>query len=449
MSWARLLGSCTLRAAAPRTAHTALSTGYTHVPTVALNGASRARAFVTKTAIGAPLRKKVCHERQRGADPDVTGASSPRGPPAPSLALLAGAAGPCARAWPGCAAPVVLTSLAGPTQVTTVDLQSFKESGKPITMVTAYSYPSALHVDAAGIDIILVRATARTAAAALATRRRARPHAGWRFAGNGGDGPRHHAARHVRPQRVLRIALATRVPWRSVDHMLYHCQAVARGADRSFMVGDMPFGSYEGQTLARGCSACAQREGCTGSADVAYTNAIRFLKEGQMDAGERGLHAISLLRQAPHPHSENGGRTEPFRDSSETHKRYYHISGRFGDVATLLRGAGGVAVMGHIGLTPQHISVLGGFRAQASCAIHLPPSPVRLTTRRRVVLSRQRCRSLRMPRRWRTRAASPSSSSVCQPRCVCVLSLFLLCRPCVMLPDRWPRRSPPPCASQP
>jgi hypothetical protein len=41
-------------------------------------------------------------------------------------------------------------------KVTTVDLKKFKEQRKPITMVTAYTYPSAVHVDVAGIDVLLV-----------------------------------------------------------------------------------------------------------------------------------------------------------------------------------------------------------------------------------------------------------------------------------------------------
>jgi 3-methyl-2-oxobutanoate hydroxymethyltransferase len=47
----------------------------------------------------------------------------------------------------------------------------------------------------------------------------------------------------------------------TMEQMLYHCQAVARGAESPLLVGDMPFGSYES------------------SEHIAYQNAIRFLKE--------------------------------------------------------------------------------------------------------------------------------------------------------------------------
>ena len=91
--------------------------------------------------------------------------------------------------------------------------------------------------------------------------------------------------------------------------MIYHCKAVSRGAERALLVADLPFGSYEASPTA------------------AYATAIRFLKEAHMDC-------VKL----------EGGATMAEH------------------VRLLVRG--GVAVMGHIGLTPQRISVLGGFRAQ-------------------------------------------------------------------------------------
>ena len=91
--------------------------------------------------------------------------------------------------------------------------------------------------------------------------------------------------------------------------MLYHCKAVARGAERALLVADLPFGSYEA------------------SPSIAYATAIRFLKEAGMDCVK--LEGGAALAE---------------------------------HVRLLVRG--GVAVMGHIGLTPQRISVLGGFRAQ-------------------------------------------------------------------------------------
>jgi len=153
-------------------------------------------------------------------------------------------------------------------KVTTLEVQKMRERQKPITMVTAYTYPSAMHVDAAQIDILLV-----------------------------GDS-----------LAMVELGHNTTLPV-SMEEMLYHCKAVARGASFPLLVGDMPFGSYEA------------------SPQVAYQNATRFLKEAGMDA-------VKL----------EGGRA------------------RADTVRALVDG--GVAVMGHIGLTPQRISVLGGFRAQ-------------------------------------------------------------------------------------
>lgn len=92
-------------------------------------------------------------------------------------------------------------------------------------MVTAYDYPSAVHVDQANIDILLV-----------------------------GDSVAMVVHGH---DTTLPITL---------EEMLTHCKAVARGARRSFLVGDLPFGSYE-----------------LGIRD-AVSSAVRMLKEGGMDA---------------------------------------------------------------------------------------------------------------------------------------------------------------------
>ncbi|XP_039143915.1 3-methyl-2-oxobutanoate hydroxymethyltransferase 2, mitochondrial-like [Dioscorea cayenensis subsp. rotundata] len=140
---------------------------------------------------------------------------------------------------------------------------------EPITMVTAYDYPSAVQVNTAGIDMCLV-----------------------------GDS----AAMVVHGyENTLPITL---------DEMLIHCRAVTRGATRSFLVGDLPFGSYE--------SSSAQ----------AVDSAVRVLKEGNMDA-------IKLEGAPP---------------------------SRIGAARVIVEA--GIAVMGHVGLTPQAISALGGFRPQ-------------------------------------------------------------------------------------
>jgi 3-methyl-2-oxobutanoate hydroxymethyltransferase len=95
--------------------------------------------------------------------------------------------------------------------------------------------------------------------------------------------------------------------------MLHHCRAVARGARFPFLTGDMPFLSYEADP----------RE--------AVRNAGRFLKEGGMD----------------------GVKLEGGAQVAET-------------VAAITRA--GIPVMGHIGLTPQSASKLGGFRVQGKTA---------------------------------------------------------------------------------
>ncbi|KAI9002247.1 ketopantoate hydroxymethyltransferase [Gaertneriomyces semiglobifer] len=93
------------------------------------------------------------------------------------------------------------------------------------------------------------------------------------------------------------------------DEMLHHCRAVARGCKTSFLVGDMPFGTYET------------------SPEQAVTNAVRMVREGRMEA-------VKL---------EGGVEMAP-------------------TVAKIT--SVGIPVLGHIGLTPQRASSLGGFKAQ-------------------------------------------------------------------------------------
>jgi 3-methyl-2-oxobutanoate hydroxymethyltransferase len=99
----------------------------------------------------------------------------------------------------------------------------------------------------------------------------------------------------------------------TMDEMLVFTRGVMRGATRAFVVADMPFGSYQV------------------SEDAAVTNAIRFVKEG-------GADAVKL---------EGAGRT------------LTRISGIV---------EAGIPVMGHIGLTPQSATKLGGYRAQGRTA---------------------------------------------------------------------------------
>lgn len=178
------------------------------------------------------------------------------------------------------------------TAVTVRTIAAKYARGELISMVTAYDYPSAVHVrtpalrlasspsltpplqvDQAGIDILLVGDSAAMVV-------------------HGHD-------------TTLPVTL---------EEMLVHCRSVARGARRPLLVGDLPFGSYET------------------SNQQAVESAVRMLKEGGMDA-------VKLEGGAP-------ARAEAARAVA----------------------AAGVAVMGHVGLTPQSISVLGGFRPSGRSA---------------------------------------------------------------------------------
>mmetsp|Transcript_10622 Transcript_10622/g.19068 ORF Transcript_10622/g.19068 Transcript_10622/m.19068 type:complete len:310 (+) Transcript_10622:189-1118(+) len=118
-------------------------------------------------------------------------------------------------------------SVKKPRKVTALSISAKKRRGQKITMVTAYDYPSAVHVDRAGIDIVLV-----------------------------GDSC-----------AMVELGFETTQPI-TLDQMIHHCQAVKRGApDRPLLVGDMPFGSYEFENV-----------------DIGLQNAYRMVKEGGMDA---------------------------------------------------------------------------------------------------------------------------------------------------------------------
>jgi 3-methyl-2-oxobutanoate hydroxymethyltransferase len=148
-----------------------------------------------------------------------------------------------------------------------------RRRGEPITMLTAYDYPTARAVDAAGIDAILV-----------------------------GDSLAMVVLGHPNTLSV------------TMDEMLHHARAVSRGATSALLIGDMPFMSYQ--------AAPAE----------AVRNAGRFLQEAGMDA-------VKL----------EGGRTVV-----ET-------------VGAIIRA--GIPVQGHIGLTPQSVNTLGGFRVQGRTAL--------------------------------------------------------------------------------
>jgi len=158
-------------------------------------------------------------------------------------------------------------------KVTTRTFREKKERGEPITMLTAYDYPTALAMDQVGVDSILV-----------------------------GDS-----------LAMVVLGYENTLPV-TMEEMLHHCRAVSRGAKTALLVGDMPFMSYQV------------------SVEEALRNAGRFLKEGNMDA-------VKL----------EGGRERT-------------------DAIRAITGAG-IPVMGHLGLTPQSVHQLGGFRAQAKTAV--------------------------------------------------------------------------------
>jgi 3-methyl-2-oxobutanoate hydroxymethyltransferase len=157
-------------------------------------------------------------------------------------------------------------------KITVLDLDRKKTQVQPITMLTAYDYTGAVLVDAAGIDVILV-----------------------------GDS-----------LGMVIMGLDSTVPV-TMEEMLHHCRAVARGAKYAHLVGDMPFMSYQADPAE------------------AMRNAARFLKEGGMDS-------VKL----------EGGREMA------------------GTIQAIVDA--GIPVMGHIGLTPQSVSKLGGYRVQGKTA---------------------------------------------------------------------------------
>jgi 3-methyl-2-oxobutanoate hydroxymethyltransferase len=148
-----------------------------------------------------------------------------------------------------------------------------KAAGEPISMLTAYDYATALAVERAGVDSILV-----------------------------GDS-----------LGMVVLGYETTLPV-TMDDMLHHCKAVARGASLPLLIGDMPFLSYQI------------------SVEEAVRNAGRFLKEANMDA-------VKL---------EGGRERVPVVEAI---------------VAT------GIPVLGHLGLTPQSVHQFGGWRAQGKTAL--------------------------------------------------------------------------------
>jgi len=154
-------------------------------------------------------------------------------------------------------------------KITTLTLAKMKTAGEKISMITAYDFSFAKLFDMAGIDVVLV-----------------------------GDSASNVMAGHE-----------TTVPI-TLEQMIYHGQCVVRGVNRSLVVVDLPFGSYQSNS------------------DIALASAIRIMKE-------TGAHAIKL----------EGG--EEVVDS----------------IRRIV--SAGIPVMGHLGLTPQSIYKFGTYTVRA------------------------------------------------------------------------------------
>lgn len=151
---------------------------------------------------------------------------------------------------------------------TILDLYKMKETGEKVVWVTAYDSCFASYAEKAGMDMILV-----------------------------GDS-----------MGMIVYGYQGTTPV-TMDMCINHCQAVKRGAPNTYIIGDMPFGSYHE------------------SIEDAVHNAVRFIKEADVDAiklegGISVADKIKAISQA------------------------------------------GIVVFGHVGLTPQSSAAMGGFKAQ-------------------------------------------------------------------------------------
>lgn len=154
-------------------------------------------------------------------------------------------------------------------KVTTRRLAEMKAKGERIAMLTAYDYSMARLIDEAGMDVILVGDSASNV-----------------MAGND-----------------------TTLPM-TLDQMIYHASSVMKGVKRALVVCDMPFGSYQGNSLE------------------ALASAVRIMKESRAEAvkiegGEEIIESVRRILSA------------------------------------------GIPVMGHLGLTPQSINKFGTYNVRA------------------------------------------------------------------------------------
>ncbi|WP_055107798.1 3-methyl-2-oxobutanoate hydroxymethyltransferase [Paenibacillus ihumii] len=149
-----------------------------------------------------------------------------------------------------------------------VKMKKMKQEQIPLTMITAYDYPSARLAEEAGVDLILV-----------------------------GDSLGN-----------VVLGYDTTIPV-TIEDMVYHSRSVARGAANTFIVTDLPFMTYHG------------------SVDETMRHVRRVMQEGR-------AHAVKL---------EGGAEIAP-------------------TVQAVVQA--GVPVLGHIGLTPQSVNQIGGYRIQ-------------------------------------------------------------------------------------
>ncbi|WP_339299176.1 3-methyl-2-oxobutanoate hydroxymethyltransferase [Paenibacillus sp. FSL K6-2441] len=162
--------------------------------------------------------------------------------------------------------------MAGKQALNIVKMKKMKQDGIPLAMITAYDYPSAQLAEEAGADLLLV-----------------------------GDSLGN-----------VVLGYDSTIPV-TLDDMVYHARSVARGAQHTFIVVDMPFMTYHG------------------SIDETLRNVRRLMQEGR-------AHAVKM---------EGGAEIAPA-------------------VQAIVQA--GVPVLGHIGLTPQSVNQIGGYRVQGKDA---------------------------------------------------------------------------------
>lgn len=153
-------------------------------------------------------------------------------------------------------------------KMTVLDFKKYKEEGRKFAYITAYDYTTASIVNESEVEVILV-----------------------------GDS-----------LGMTMLGYDSTVPV-TMDMMIHHAAAVVKGAPNTFVIGDMPFGSYEI------------------SVESAVENAVRMMKETGVDCVklEGGIPMVDRIK-------------------------------------AIIKA--GIPVMGHIGLTPQSASQLGGYKVQ-------------------------------------------------------------------------------------